>query len=448
MRRQAGVRLLLLKVFLYLLFGCGTGTGGGDSYTSYVYDSNLPGHRGGIEISSDRMRARIFVSTRCYTTVYGPFYGEWVDLNHSGTSFAEFVYYCNATGYHIREKFVLEVMEGRFRIGFCMGSAIRRFPDCTLRYGEWASFCPPGGYSQVGSYRVETSGSRDDPLLRVCVNDTQLGWVCGSWVSYRCCPSGYTYNPGSGVCEADPSYSCPSGSAYNPSSGKCEADPLVTHTCPVDPGLPCIDSGNGFYCSPNPCYDASQVSVSNNDTQQGINDIPEDGTVDTSGCLGTVYIFNGRDMRCRPPGTQTGFSDCCKKTTTWFGMAQCNETEKQLASLRSWGQLDGNCHYVGSYCAEEWLDVCVQRKKTFCCFSSPLARIIHEQGRPQLGIGWGTPTSPNCRGFTAQEFQKLDFSKMDFSEWIEEEVSSRIAPQIGTSISEVINQVQSQLQQQ
>jgi len=219
-------------------------------------------------------------------------------------------------------------------------------------------------------------------------------------------------------------------------------------TCPYA-GRTCYqDADNRYYCSPYDCYDASTIPPTNTDTQQGANDIPADGTVDENGCDGTVYIFNGRDMRCRPPGTQTGFSNCCKKTKTWFGLGSCNETEKQLASLRSWGKLDGNCHYVGSYCAEKWLGTCVQRKKTYCCFSSPLARIIHEQGRPQLGIGWGTPESPNCRGFTAQEFQKLDFSRIDFSEWIEEEVGKNVAPQIQQNISNVVNQLPSQIQSQ
>ena len=86
----------------------------------------------------------------------------------------------------------------------------------------------------------------------------------------------------------------------------------------------------------------------------------------------------------------------------------------------------GLCHYVGSYCKESWpLVGCVQRAKVYCCFSSKLARIVHEQGRPQLKtfgknklLMWGDPEdSPNCRGFTPQEFQMLDFSRIDFSEW-------------------------------
>jgi conjugal transfer mating pair stabilization protein TraN len=30
---------------------------------------------------------------------------------------------------------------------------------------------------------------------------------------------------------------------------------------------------------------------------------------------------------------------------------------------------------------------------------------------------WGRPKSPNCRGFTPEEFQMLDFDNIDLSEW-------------------------------
>ena len=43
--------------------------------------------------------------------------------------------------------------------------------------------------------------------------------------------------------------------------------------------------------------------------------------------------------------------------------------------------------------------------------------MIQEQGRAQLPAmaGFGSPTTPQCRGFTIEEFQALDMSKMDFS---------------------------------
>ncbi|WP_156680493.1 conjugal transfer protein TraN [Sphingomonas profundi] len=76
----------------------------------------------------------------------------------------------------------------------------------------------------------------------------------------------------------------------------------------------------------------------------------------------------------------------------------------------------GLCHYVGSYCSDSVLGVCVTKKKAYCCFESKLSRILQEQGRPQIGKAWGTPKKESCQGFTIDEFARLDLSRMDFSE--------------------------------
>jgi len=80
------------------------------------------------------------------------------------------------------------------------------------------------------------------------------------------------------------------------------------------------------------------------------------------------------------------------------------------------------CHYIGSYCEKKILGMCVQKAKGHCCFNSILARIIHQQGRPQLTSfqpagAWGAAKRPNCRGFSPEEFQSLDFSKIDMTEY-------------------------------
>jgi conjugal transfer mating pair stabilization protein TraN len=126
---------------------------------------------------------------------------------------------------------------------------------------------------------------------------------------------------------------------------------------------------------------------------------------------------------------QTGYSDCCTKTDSWFGLTKCGTTEVALGHSRTAGNSgDGYCHSIGDYCAEEWnlglTKICVQKKDTYCCFNGLLARIIQEQGRPQLAIEWGTPRSPNCRGFTPEEFQKLDFSKINLGEFTDQVVSN------------------------
>jgi conjugal transfer mating pair stabilization protein TraN len=58
----------------------------------------------------------------------------------------------------------------------------------------------------------------------------------------------------------------------------------------------------------------------------------------------------------------------------------------------------------------------VTKKKAYCCFESKLSRILQEQGRKQLNKPWAKPKTEQCRGFTLEEFSRLDLSQMDFSE--------------------------------
>lgn len=108
----------------------------------------------------------------------------------------------------------------------------------------------------------------------------------------------------------------------------------------------------------------------------------------------------------------------------------CDRTDIQTSNQNE----SKMCHYIGSYCQKKFFGACVQKAKRFCCFNSKLARILQEQGRPQLQAFqsinlWGTVKSPECRGFTAEEFQALDFSKIDLSEYfgeIEKDLGDKI----------------------
>jgi len=104
--------------------------------------------------------------------------------------------------------------------------------------------------------------------------------------------------------------------------------------------------------------------------------------------------------------------------------ASCSPDEFQEAKM----QHDKWCHVVGTYCASKFLGMCIVEKETSCCFNSLLARIFHEQGRPQLKTfnGWGSPRSPQCRGFLPEEFQNLDFAQMDLSEYVDK-ISSNVS---------------------
>jgi hypothetical protein len=108
-------------------------------------------------------------------------------------------------------------------------------------------------------------------------------------------------------------------------------------------------------------------------------------------------------------------------------------------------KLSGTCHYIGEMCTSTMeLIGCVQKTEKYCCFNTKLARIIHEQGRPQLKSfgpngGWGTPELPNCRGFLAEEFQMLDFSKMDLSEYYED-IKSKVSKNVQQNVGDRVQQ--------
>jgi conjugal transfer mating pair stabilization protein TraN len=58
---------------------------------------------------------------------------------------------------------------------------------------------------------------------------------------------------------------------------------------------------------------------------------------------------------------------------------------------------------------------------------------------------WGSPKNPNCRGFTPEEFQMLDFSKIDLSEWygdIQVHTQQQISNTIQNKINEAYDNVQ------
>lgn len=93
---------------------------------------------------------------------------------------------------------------------------------------------------------------------------------------------------------------------------------------------------------------------------------------------------------------------------------ECEDKEFELGAKKE----TKVCHFLGSYCASESAFGCIEKRESYCCFNSPLGRIIHEQARPQLGFEWGEPETPNCGGLTIEQIGKIDWSKVDISEWI------------------------------
>ena len=92
----------------------------------------------------------------------------------------------------------------------------------------------------------------------------------------------------------------------------------------------------------------------------------------------------------------------------------CTEDEFKLAVKKE----TKLATYISSWCQTKVLGQCIEKRTSYCTYNSQIARIIQEQGRQQLGIGWGNSKNPDCRGFTMEEFGKIDFGRIDLSEWI------------------------------
>ncbi len=132
-------------------------------------------------------------------------------------------------------------------------------------------------------------------------------------------------------------------------------------------------------------------------------------------------FFKGEKHKCSKQ--ITSFKDCCGSAKGWgkdLGFAKCSSEEKLLNQKRK----KSLCHFVGTYCSKKILGKCVTKKSSYCCFGSKLLKAFHEQGRPQIGLGWGKAKKPQCRGFTIEEIQKIDFSKLDLSEVFEDLMKS------------------------
>lgn len=282
------------------------------------------------------------------------------------------------------------------------------------------------------------------------------------------CPSGSTFSSSLNLCLADRLGNCPDGTSYSTSLQKCYHN--QTATCPTDytlNGLTCTASplclsgsydsltdqctgviacpyGSQYACVNNSSTGTSQCSnilCSTPGTSAPITESADlrsytnDGKTGAKGCEGTLFVFNGKGSECRPAGVNTNFFSCCNESEDAFLIIKerCSDMDYRTVAMKN----KKLCHPVGTYCQTKWpLLGCVQSADTYCCFSSKLSRILHEQGRQQLksftslpdGI-WGAAQSPNCRGFTVDEFAMLDFSRIDLSEYfteITEKVSAKI----------------------
>ena len=198
----------------------------------------------------------------------------------------------------------------------------------------------------------------------------------------------------------------------DPQSGACKVSqrvyscPLPDDKAPTDKQYVC---GGDVYCLNGNCETIEhEASTEFKDALVALHAIGDAGKQFDPDNL---TVFSGERGTCSKK--IFGASNCCSGSgvpllTPWL----CSTAEKQLDEKDD----KGLCHKVGSYCSDKVLGVCVTSKDAYCCFGSKLSRLLQEQGRLQINKPWGKPKDETCKGFTIEEFQRLDLSKMDFSE--------------------------------
>jgi conjugal transfer mating pair stabilization protein TraN len=103
----------------------------------------------------------------------------------------------------------------------------------------------------------------------------------------------------------------------------------------------------------------------------------------------------------------------------------CEDAEFELAMKRQMK----SCHFLGRYCSMKAALVCIEQSNSYCCFTSPLARILQEQIRPLLGMAWPAPgLAPICSGITPAQMAGIDFSALDLSEFTADLKLAGLAP--------------------
>lgn len=227
-----------------------------------------------------------------------------------------------------------------------------------------------------------------------------------------------------------------------------------------------------FYCADGSCLDQQDTAASNGFATAAAMLSAVQGIASHTECsdptdVSTCKVFDGKAQACRKGrGKWQDLWNCCDlaggedaldennyieailndgaeelfigpNVVAFFGVAEmlltflvpCNDDEIELATST---EIDAAL-YMGSYCGDEislgFTDICIRNDRMYCAWPTPLGKVIMEQAKPQLGLGWGSPPRyPNCSGLTISQLGALDWSKIDLSKWADKLIETGNLP--------------------
>jgi conjugal transfer mating pair stabilization protein TraN len=166
----------------------------------------------------------------------------------------------------------------------------------------------------------------------------------------------------------------------------------------------------------------------------------------TKGFTSTMENLNGggSSSQCQSASNMT----MTNVNNQWLGVVQtkitpglgwyCNQDQKTLAVRKKLGQ----CTYLGDYCKTKILGDCVDKRQRYCCFNSPMSKIIRDQMNTQGLSSYGTPKHPNCAGVPFTALENLNLSNVDTSDLEGNMVEAGAVPDFGSLVdSTFLNQI-------
>jgi hypothetical protein len=194
--------------------------------------------------------------------------------------------------------------------------------------------------------------------------------------------------------------------------------PAVVESQKVKTSFKNKEGQEGLICEDVPCIDGNCVDhkyTTNGEMMDSISKLYAISQMKAGDGV-NIKLFAGNGMHCSKKATS--YTNCCAVSMNGWGKnfgAGCSKNERLLIDKRK----QNLCVYVGKE-KNKSLGVTTVIKHHYCCFGQMLDKVIQVEGRKQLGLNFGSGGSPNCRGLTLDEIQRIDWEKINFSEFIED----------------------------
>jgi len=90
----------------------------------------------------------------------------------------------------------------------------------------------------------------------------------------------------------------------------------------------------------------------------------------------------------------------------------CSDNEFDLAVQREIGA----CSYAGTYCSKKVLGTCLKRREAYCCFKSPMSKMLRASAEPGGVLNHGNAKRPDCSGIPLDQIDRINWDQMDFNQ--------------------------------